>query len=418
MLREHYLNRIASTLILAFPPLLFLSSAGMDVVLSSIAVLFLARSAITREWGWLREMWFIILMLLWGYMMLRGLFAEQPREALRRAAPFVRFFVFAAALAHWVMRDAKTRRRFLISLTASLSFIMADGLLQWCVGKDILGSHILVDAAGHLRLTGPFGQTKPIMGIMLAWLSFPVSLYLLRTPGKLVWGIGFSIAVLVMIALSGERMALLLTLLGWLLALLLLKLNKKTILAALLGGGVLLLVLLILVPSVLHRQVGATLATFEHWQESPYGKILASDIQLATQSPLIGLGASHFRIGCPKLYPGADEAFLKGVCNIHPHNIYLEWLIEEGVIGLFLFLMFAAAVLCQCRMHWADLRTNPLLLGWCIAFLLRLWPIGSTTGFFSNWGAPPFWLALGMLLSYSSLQQKRETHDAGSALTV
>ena len=414
---------LARILLLAFPPLVFIGSAGMDIALSSIAVLFLVHSAMTRDWQWLQAKWLKIAALLWLYMLARSAFADMPHEALRRSAPFVRYFVFAAALSAWVMLHEKMRRAFLISLGATLAFIMADGLLQWVTGTDLFGRITAIDAAGHIRLTGPFAQTKPIMGIVLAWLSFPVSLYLLLagdgTPkrGKaLLPGIAFALSALAMIALSGERMALLLALLGWGIALLCLKLNLKRLLLLAACGAGLMGAMALAIPSMFDRQVMATIDTFKHWQDSPYGKILTSDLKLATLSPLVGVGPNHFRITCPEIYPGADEATLKGVCNIHPHNIYLEWLIECGVIGLALFIALIASILCRAMCAWKNAGASPLLLGWGIAFALRIWPIGSTTGFFSNWGAPPFWLALGMLLVYTV--QEKEPHNVNTSVTV
>jgi O-antigen ligase len=101
-------------------------------------------------------------------------------------------------------------------------------------------------------------------------------------------------------------------------------------------------------------------------------------------------------------------------CNTHPHNIYMEWLIENGAVGLLLFITFLVTALRKCIRSWPDNRLNPVFIGLFIAFILRIWPIASSTNFFSSWGAPPFWLVLGALLAYTV---RKEAPDAGTSVT-
>jgi O-antigen ligase len=121
--------------------------------------------------------------------------------------------------------------------------------------------------------------------------------------------------------------------------------------------------------------------------------LLNSDLHVAEVNPIFGIGSNHFRIVCAKLYSNPAD------CNIHPHNIYMEWLIEQGAIGFTLFTGFLIAIAAKCSAKRNIIRRDPLCLGLFIALMMRLWPFASTTGFFSRWGAPPFWLILGALLA-------------------
>ena len=402
------LTRFCSYLLLLFPWCAVFSSAGMDIIASLTALCFLLHCANTRSWQWIKAPWVRCMLAAWIYMLARGVLAAHPAEALRHGAPFIRYFVFAAALAFWLMRDAQLRSRFLLSLRIMLLFITADGFLQWATGKDIFGYITLVDTLGHLRLTGPFGQEKPILGIILVWLGFPIAVSGIldgqgawRRGRDLALGILQAVALLMMIAFSGERMALMLALLGFGVTLLLLPLKRRLLVATAASGAALLVIMALFVPSFFDRQVKATLDIFAHWQDSAYGKLLSSDMKLAALDPVFGLGSNQFRTACPTLYTHESTEFIKTVCNLHPHNIYLEWLIENGVIGLALFVAFIACVARECSRALRSAHAHPLLIGWLVAFTLRIWPVGSTTGFFSSWGAPPFWLATGMLLAYA-----------------
>lgn len=396
-----------------------LGSAAADIAMSSIAVLFLIHSYVAKDWAWAKETWVRCLLLIWLYMLLRGAvadyklytkddpaFAANPFEALRRSLPFVRYFVFAAALARWTLTDDINRRRFFNALTIAVVFLAADCLLQWCTGKDIAG-RMITQSEGRVRLTGPF--RNPMPGILLAWLYFLVCMPLLinengalESNGVLLKGVILTLFIWVMIAMTGERMALLLVFAGWLLAVLLLPGMRRGLLMVFAGGIVIIGIIALASPKVVGHQMQATTKTIEHLQESPYGVLLRTDLKLAMQNPVFGIGANYFRIDCPKLYPGYSEQMLKPVCNIHPHNIYMEWLIESGIVGFGLFIAFLAIIIRQCIRAWPVARTNPYFIGAVITFVQRIWPFATTTTFFSPWGAPPFWLVISLLLVYTA----------------
>lgn len=408
LLSEAMLLRLATYSTLAAVPLMCVGGAASDAAITITSLLFLLRSYRSKDWGWLNETWFRLLAALWLYMIVRGFFAEHIVDAARRSMTSLRFIFFPSAAAYWVMHSATTRRRLALLLAATVLFIVADAWFQWAVGQDILGHPRITDPQGHVRLTGPFTANKPIAGILVTWLCFPFCISLLFASGGMLkkgWtpliGALLSLAILGAITLSGERMALLLALLGWTLTLILTRLNWRMLLLAVFAGGCVLGAMILVVPDVFDRQVKATITTFTHWEESPYGRIFASDLRLAVLHPVVGLGAGHFRTICPSLYPNASPDYLKEVCNIHPHNIYMEWLIEEGMIGLVLYVASVWAVLSLCLKQWPVMRGDPAFIGWLVAFLLRIWPIASSTGFFTNWGAPPYWFALAMVISHA-----------------
>lgn len=401
-MQTKYMYAVASWLTILFPVLIVLGSAVADIGMSTIAILFVLRSFVEKDWKWIKELWVRCLFLLWFYMLLRGVFAENPYEALRRSLPFVRYFAFAAALAFWTLKDELTLKRFLKMFTGAVLFLAADGFLQWSTGRDVIMRESVHLPDASLRLTGPFHN--PILGIMIAWLSFPVCIqFIMSKEGKLKFGFSSLVIlfVLAVTALSGERMALLLTLLGWLAAVFLMPVRKLYLLAVFSAGLLVIGALAFVNHGLFERQIISTANTLQNWDNSPYGKLLTSDIKIAELNPLFGIGANHFRIECPKLYPEYDEHTLSSVCNIHPHNIYMEWFIEQGIIGFTIFITFITVIFLRCARNWNFVRSNPVFIGVFIGFILRLWPLASTTTFFSPFGAPPFWLLLGVLLFYN-----------------
>jgi len=403
---HNYTQSSARWLTVLFPVTLILGHVAADVTLSLIAALFLLHSALQKQWVWCEKAWIRVLALLWCYMIVRGVLAEHPLAALRRALPFARYFLFAAALAYWTLSVPDTRQKFLTVLTAVVIFLTLDGLLQRVWGHDIIGRPLHLDHSNYIRLTGPFSHE--MLGIMLMWFSFPVCMRFILTesgtfqrPVRLYSAIAGVSLVLVTIMLSGERMALLLAFFGWTIALWLLPVKRSTLLIMIAVGLALLEMLAYMSPEVFDRQIYSTLYTFEHWQQSPYGLLLTSDSRIAETNPLFGIGTNHFHDACEMLYPGVSQYELNSACNTHPHNVYMEFLIENGIIGLLLYLCFIAIVISECAKVWPQLRTNPVCIGIIIMLIVHAWPIAPSTSFFSPWGAPPFWLMLGWLLAYT-----------------
>lgn len=415
-----FLAPAAQWLTILLPVLLLGGHATADAGLSLLAALFLTHSVAAKDWDWTRQGWVRALLLLWLYMNLRSPFTLHPKDAFHHSLPFIRYILFAVALSHWTLAHPPTRGRFLRVLGVVMLALAADGLFQRLTRHDLLWQPIFIQPDGNLRLTGPF-HLRPILGIILAWLSFPVALSgLMERPGllaagrKLAAGIGAALLILAAIALSGERMALILALAGWGLAVLLLPVNRRMVL----GGGLLLALLIGLIafisPMTFDRQIMSTVYTLSHWRESPYGILLASDVKLLDQHPILGIGPNQFRTACPLLYPGTTEYQMGLACNVHPHNIYLEWLIETGLAGFSLFAAFIFCAARRCAHVWPRLRHHPVFTGALIAVALRLWPLAPATSFFSPWGAPPFWLMLGLMLAYTT----KGDDDADPALAL
>jgi O-antigen ligase len=420
------LTTAASWLTILLPVMLAAGHVAADIGLCLIGVLFLVHSWLTRDWRWCRNSWIVLFVILWLYMIVRGFFAEQPKEALKHALPFVRYAIFAAALAYWTLRNPITRQRFFSALAIVMVFFAADGLLQWITGSDIFRRQGVTISNIVFRLTGPY--SKPILGIMLAWLFFPVCMqFVVNAQGKvrqrweLVGGILAIILINMVVVLSGERVASMLMVLGWLIMVFLLPLRKRYVFTV---GAVILLVcasLLATNSKLYERHVNSTIEVLSRWRQSPYGVLLASDLRIIGENPVFGVGTGHFRIVCPQLFPERtpkEQADCMShlqlqnfyfeclsACSTHPHNIYLEWLIENGVIGLGLFLLMLAAVAKECVRCWPERKHDPFFAGLMVGAILHLWPLAPSTSFLSAWASPSFWLVFGAMLAYTATGQ-------------
>ena len=234
---------IARVLVCAMPVLFVIGKAPPDIALSLIAVLFLFNSGRTENWSWLRTPWIAAALCIWVYLILVSFAADDMEHSLGRAIPWIRFVVFAAALQHWVITDGIWRKRLLICTGALLVFIAADTVYQFFFTVDIFG---IPTYEGTTRLTGPMHELPPKVGMFMMRLMFPVLLavvcwaaILRRDVGSTIVAIGAVGAGILVVMITGERSAFLLSLFGVVVSAFILPGMKRLLIAAALVIGLL-----------------------------------------------------------------------------------------------------------------------------------------------------------------------------------
>lgn len=376
----------AQWLTILTPLLMLAGPAPFDVSASLVAVLFLLHAAVTRDGACLRERWMQIALVLWFAMCLRNSFTGEISNVIRSAV-WIRYPLFAAALAYWVLRDETTQRRTWGALFAAILFLIADSFWQYATGTDITGREVQHLYGGAIRLTGPF--SNPRVGVTIVWLLFPLLLPLLQR--RPLHGMALAVAAGLAVYLSGERTALMLFLVGIGLSFLLVRSARRAwgvvVLAVLAIGGV----LSWKDSTLISRQFQVTWTEVQAFSESTYGKTWGAAYHIWRDHPLVGVGSKNFQSTCKQpAYGPTDEQSLTQRCPMHAHNIYLEWLVEYGLLG---GLLVAAWMLAIMRDAWRGM--TPVALGLTVTLLLRFWPISVTPSQFVAWSAIPFWMVLG-----------------------
>ncbi len=402
------LDIAGAVLTCAIPALLVTGPALPDIALSLAALSFLVRSGLARDWSWLRTPWVLAALAVWAYLLLDTALAVHPQRAIERSLPWGRFVLFAAALQHWVLAEARWRRWLLIATGVVLAFVAADTFVQFFAGRDLFG----IPSPSPYRLTGPMGEGEVKVGVFVAKLMFPVLL------AALAWSRGgpswyrllAAAAVAVGVAtvlVSGERTPLLLIALGIIAVWLLVPWLRRGMAVAAVAAALVVAVVPLLSPAVYERSIASTLrdaaATVETiggGSGSFYGRIWRSSVNVAMADPLFGVGLKSFRSVCPDSaydWPGRTAPR----CSLHPHNFYLEWWAEAGTIGLvgFLVLVFLwGRHAVGTYRRWAE---DPVAVGAVVAVIMQLWPLQATMSFFTSWNAILFWLMLGWALAAS-----------------
>ncbi|MCP1236086.1 O-antigen ligase family protein [Gluconobacter kondonii] len=382
--------------------------------LDLLAVLLLLHSSLIgrREggWDWLREPWVVATFCWWGWQVLCTLWVSPGHGALGQALLAIRFPLAAAALGCWLLRDVVWRRRVLWLTCACGVYIAVQMLVQAVFGRNLFGIPRFHDGT----LTGPYEHPRaaaPLSRLILPLLMVGCAVAekaqsrLMRTFGLCAATI---LAVGIMV-LAGQRMPLVLSLLGIGVCALLYRPMRPAALAAAAMLPVLVLVARVFSPGSFFHLVTLARQQLTHFGQSPYGEIYTHAVVMAQAHPWIGQGYDAYRHFCsdPATFhglPGLSEAVPErgwlDLCVQHPHNHYLQALVNAGVPGLILFVLMIATWL---KAIWPGRDGHAIAIGLFAAVLIQEWLIASTSDFLnlplSGWG----FLLLGLALAYRVL---------------
>lgn len=392
------------------PFLLIFSRSIADITIVIIGILFLFHSYKNIGWGWFKEKWFLFALIFCIYCMtINSTFSINPTESLAYSIFFIRWPLFAMALSYWILNDIELLKRFFMSLAIVIIFIIFDTWWQFIFDKDIFG----FEKWSNSRLTGPF-KGNPEVGMWLSKLvvlmplfifvynknrlqiaknSFPYFFFLIST------------IIFLTIFITGERMALLMTIASIFILITGLAFDKiisvYKIILFLILALIVILAFSYAFPDSTQRAFFSTIEKILNWKTSDYGIVWKSAYDVWMQSPFFGAGLHKYREACENLgiYGSSYlNAIGPGVC-FHPHNISLQLLSETGIFGFIIFnLMVLVLTINSLKKYFKKKLWLHFALIFNIIFSCFL-PIASGTSFFANKYAALIWLLVGVMLS-------------------
>ena len=128
-----------------------------------------------------------------------------------------------------------------------------------------------------------------------------------------------------------------------------------------------------------------------------YTKIYKSAYLLWLEKPVIGYGVKSFGINCGKLL--IENKSL--TCSTHPHNIYLEIIVNQGLFGFLIFLCIIIILvnnfIKKLSFQKSDNKRIPNIIFLTI-LIVELWPLRSYGSIFQTVNGTLFWF----LISFAS----------------
>ena len=392
------------------PLLLIFSRSIADITIVLISILFLYYSFKKIGWGWLKEKWFLFALFFSAYgITLNSAMSIDAKETFAYSLFFMRWPIFSMALAYWILSDLKSLKKFLISLTLLLLFIIFDTWWQFFFEQDLFG----FEKYSENRLTGPF-KDNPHVGAWLAKLALlPPLLLILYDKYKLQIHQNYliysffiiSTIVFLTVFITGERMALLLIVASILIFFIGLISEKifslRKLFFLMLLSITAISIFALIFPETTQRAFFSTIDKIINWKSSDYGLVWQSAYDVWMQSPVFGVGLHKYREACENLGIYGTSyltAIGSGVC-FHPHNISLQLLSETGIFGFIIFyLMVFYLAISSLKKYFKNSLWLPFALIFNIIFTCFL-PIASSTSFFSNKYGAIIWLLIGVMLA-------------------
>lgn len=404
---KNYLKKFSYYLPFMLPLLIPFSRALADITIIIISLLFILHSYVNNQWEWTKVKWVRIacIFILYCIFIVTPL-SINTNDSFLYSIYFLRWPLFSLALCFWILDGREAIKNFLLAVTIVVSFLIIDSWWQYFFDFDLFGN----EKYSEDRLSGPF--RRPHIGMWISKLSlFLPFLFLIQK--KINSNISnFYFVFLIIfytVFISGERMALILTLLSITIYSFGFYLNNylvnKKIIIFFIFFILINIVFYFFDPLIYERSVVSTIDKIYSWKESDYYLVWESAYKVWMESPFVGSGFHTYREACDSLsiYTLEQKNFLS-IC-FHPHNISLELLSELGFFGFILFYLMILFIFLEFKKTF---KSNQWLLFsiYISIFIGCFFPLTSGMSIFSNKLASIIWLLVGFCLAYEKQLKK------------
>lgn len=374
-----------------------------DLIVTLVSMLFLFVVIKNKKFEYFANNFFLLFFLLYLYLVLSSLLSEFPIHSLKSSLPYIRFIFFSLAVYYILNEDNKFLKKFNYFLIYTFLIALLFGYYQFFNGTNFYG----ISSVNNYRLTLPFND-RMIIGSFLIRLT-PLLITLIAVNyvdnnKKFYILVSLLFSIFILVFLSGERSAILLTFVLSIYLLFYLPISKIYKLSFLLIVGISVLLLLITSSTLKERNLSHTLnqlglnKSFNriHLFSNEHEQLYTSSLLMFLDKPFTGIGPNNFRNLCERNEFTKDGK--NGMsCSTHPHNSYLQILSETGLFGLIIYLIIFLKILQRFFNHGSK---NPVLILLFGCFIITLWPIVPTLNVFNNWINIIYYLPVGFYLYY------------------
>jgi hypothetical protein len=131
---------------------------------------------------------------------------------------------------------------------------------------------------------------------------------------------------------------------------------------------------------ILHLQP-SFLKVLKNFNSSAYGEIYSVGLIMFKDNFLTGIGISNYQTACKNIQE-YNQIMINYECAAHPHNIYIQWVAEGGIIVFISFIFLLSTFI----FFMIKSKNSSYLKLIAIACMLILfWPIMSTGSLIKNW---------------------------------
>lgn len=146
-----------------------------------------------------------------------------------------------------------------------------------------------------------------------------------------------------------------------------------------------------------------TISEIKNFKQFGYFRLFSSSFNIWQNNKIFGVGLKNYRITC-NINTKDQFTDLPTLCSTHPHQNWLELLVETGIVGTILFLVFIINIAKYVYSRKSIFnKKNNIYAGYAVGLLLTLvfflWPIKSSGSMFTTVFMTFVWFNLGLLFS-------------------
>lgn len=434
------LRKISILLLYLLPLSLLTGPAIPDISITFICLFFLLSSLLNKDFNWIKNNWVIASLFFWLSIIFISFFSYNFIASISESLIFIRYIIFSIAITYWLIISKKELNTLMMIIFISLIFVIFDCLYQFINYNSLygFGSDLFGFTSTHYgRLTGPFNDDIPGSHIS-RYIFFPILFFVLVNNKSYFYNTAFIIYIslsIFIIWLSGEAMAFATTILGMILLIFLINQKKIIIIISVLLSGVFIFLTNnyhkmnydynIISSTPFHH--GLLIEKFgpcssnnnetcsriiktnpkfseviKNFDKSVYYGIYSDAFKMWMDNKITGVGLNNYETKCL-----ADDKYSSikinyGKCSSHPHNIYIQFLSETGLIGLLSFLTMLIFIFIKIIRNIKNLYNRFSL----IILITLFWPIMSTGSLLKNWYGIEVFFTLGLLICLTNFNFK------------
>jgi O-antigen ligase len=138
----------------------------------------------------------------------------------------------------------------------------------------------------------------------------------------------------------------------------------------------------------------------KNFSSSAYGEIYNVGLNMFINNPLTGVGIGNYQDIClnTKKY---NDLMINYKCASHPHNIYIQWLSEGGIITFISFILFLSCIAHVIIKGSASISFKLISF---VSLLILFWPIMSTGSLIKNWNGASAFYIIGLCICLARIK--------------
>ena len=421
------------------PVFLITGPALPDISITICALFFLFNFIILKKnYIFLKDNFFLISIIFWFSIIFISFFAFDKTSSFQDSIIFIRLLLIPTIGYFLFFNNENKLTKIITIIFVCVFFVIIDTLFQFFnysselgFQNDILG----FSSDWYGRLTGPFGN-ELVPGAYVSKFGLIGYLFFLFVKKNKYLSL-FEILYLSLIGLvcfaSGERMALATFFLALVFLLIVLK-NKRFVFFSSISLSIILITITIIfhpfyndykVINSTHLHQGLTIEKYydcpednlreckkiinlqpsfikvlQNFSSSAYGEIYKVGLSMFLDNPITGVGISNYQISCIKITK-YKNLMVNFDCASHPHNLYIQWLSEGGIVTFASFIFLLCSII-YFLYHGCNNNIFKYVSIACI--LILFWPIMSTGSLIKNWNGVLTFYIIAICISLNRIK--------------